>query len=367
MARLRVGLVGAGLVGQAEHAFYLWEERERFEFVALADASATVRSEVGARYGIETLSPDLEGLLGAKLDALVIAAPDPFHPELAVAALEAGMHVMCEKPLSLTLAGCDAIAKARDNAGKVVQVAYMKRYDPIYRRALDFLPKQIEDVKLISVEVNDPDQAPFVAHLPMTIPDDIPASLRDDFKTKNSAQLRESAGGEPGEAGGRALSGGFLSSLVHDVAVVHGMLGHMGADLPASAEHGAIFDQGRGVQLAFGLPGGGRVSMTHLNLAGVPDYTERVAVYCTDRIIELTFPSPYLRHLPTRLRVLRGGDGAPHELMTQEFRTSYEEAFREELRAFYAAATGKAPVRTPVEQARRDVEFLISAYRRAVA
>ena len=39
MRRLRVGLVGAGLVGQSEHAFYLWEERERFDFVALADPS----------------------------------------------------------------------------------------------------------------------------------------------------------------------------------------------------------------------------------------------------------------------------------------------------------------------------------------
>ncbi|MEO8883603.1 MAG: hypothetical protein ABI377_09375, partial [Devosia sp.] len=64
MTRLRVGLVGAGLVGQAEHAFYLWEERDLFEFVAIADASATVRKAVGERYGIETLSPDLKGLLG---------------------------------------------------------------------------------------------------------------------------------------------------------------------------------------------------------------------------------------------------------------------------------------------------------------
>jgi hypothetical protein len=53
--------------------------------------------------------------------------------------------------------------------------------------------------------------------------------------------------------------------------------------------------------------------------------------------------------------------------VTQEFRSSYEEAFREELRAFHAAATGKAPVRTPVEGARRDVEFLISAYKKAMA
>lgn len=367
MARLRVGLVGAGLVGQAEHAFYLWEERDLFEFVALADASASVRNAVGARYGLTTLSPDLAGLRAANLDALVIAAPDPFHPDLAVEALANGWHVMCEKPLALTVNGCDRIAAARDKAGKVVQVAYMKRYDPSVRRALDFLPKRIEDVKLISVEVNDPDQAPFVAHVPMTIPDDIPSALRDDFRAKNTAQLNESAGGTPSEPGGRALSGGFLSSLVHDVAVVHGMLDHLGVEFPAAAEHGAIFDAGRGVQLAFGLPGGGRVSMTHLALPGVPDYTERIAVYCTDRIIELTFPSPYLRHFPTRLRVLTKGSGAPHELVTQEYRSSYEEAFREELRAFHAAATGHAPVQTPVEGARRDIEFLISAYHRATA
>src|SRR5215469_3092796 len=94
--QLRVGLVGAGLVGQAEHAFYLWEERERFAFVALADASAAVRTAVGQRYGLETVSPDLQGILASRLDAVVIAAPDPFHPELVVAALEAGLHVMCE-------------------------------------------------------------------------------------------------------------------------------------------------------------------------------------------------------------------------------------------------------------------------------
>jgi predicted dinucleotide-utilizing enzyme len=123
LKQLRVGLVGAGLVGQAEHAFYLWEERERFAFVALADASAAVRKAVGARYGIKELYPDMKGLLTAKLDAVVIAAPDPFHPSLAVAALDAGLHVMCEKPLALTLAGCDAIAAAAKRAKRVVRQA----------------------------------------------------------------------------------------------------------------------------------------------------------------------------------------------------------------------------------------------------
>jgi predicted dehydrogenase len=141
------------------------------------------------------------------------------------------------------------------------------------------------------------------------------------------------------------------------------MLLHFGVELPAEAEHGALFDEGRGVQLAFGLPGGGRVSMTHLSLNGVPDYTERVSIYCTERIVELVFPAPYLRHEPTHLTVRRRGAG--NELETQAYRASYEESFRDQLRAFHAAACGDAPVPTSVEQARRDVGLLISAFRKA--
>ena len=216
-------------------------------------------------------------------------------------------------------------------------------------------------MKLISVQVNDPDHEPFVAHLPMTWPDDLPAALRDQTRILSAAQLGEAAGRELDEVEARALGVGFLSALVHDVAVVHGMLARLGCELPAEADDGALFDSGRGVQLGFALPGGGRVTMTHLNPAGVPDYTERVTVFCADRIIELEFPSPYLRHLPTRLTIRRGGD--EHALEVRDLRTSYEEAFREELRAFHAAATGEAPVQTTVEQARRDIELLTSAFR----
>jgi predicted dehydrogenase len=365
LERLRIGLVGAGLVGQAEHAFFLWEERERFDFVALADPSPAVRAALGARYGVPELHEGIEGLLACGLDAVVIAAPDPFHAALATLALEAGLHVMCEKPLALTVTDCDRIIAARDGSGRVLQVAYMKRYDPACRRAQELLPQSATEVRLISVEVNDPDHEPFVAHLPMTWPDDLPAALRAETRVRARAQLCEAAGGPLDEAGARALGGGFLSALVHDVAVVRGMLARMGCELPATASSGASFDEGRGVQLAFPLPGGGRVSMTHLNLPGVPDYSERITVYGADRIVELAFPSPYLRHTPTRLSVRRGGEG--HALETCEHRVSYEEAFREELRAFHAAATGQAAVSTTAEEARADVALLISAFRLAVA
>ena len=66
MQKLRVGLFGAGLVGQAEHALCVWHDRKR-----------------------------------------VSAAPDPFHPDLALAALDAGLHVLCEKSTALTVRGCN--------------------------------------------------------------------------------------------------------------------------------------------------------------------------------------------------------------------------------------------------------------------
>lgn len=364
MRRLRMGLIGAGLVGQAEHAFYLWEDRDRFDFVALADASAKVRNGLGARYGIPKLCASMDELLQCDLDAVVICVPDAFHPELAEKAFARGLHVMCEKPLALTLSGCDRMIAARDKAGRVGQLAYMKRYDPAFRAALAHLPP-LERIRLISVEVNDPDQDPFVAHLPMVLPDDIPAALRDELRSATRTQLTESAGPKADDTAQRALANGFLSAIVHDVAVVHGMLLHLGAELPATADFGARFDAGRGVQLGFALPGGGRVSMTHLNLPGVPDYRERITVYGDDRIVELVFPAPYLRNMPTELTVRRAGkDGA---LETTAIRAGYAEAFSEELRAFHAAVTTGTPVATTFEHGRRDVELLLSAFGRSLA
>jgi predicted dehydrogenase len=86
-------------------------------------------------------------------------------------------------------------------------------------------------------------------------------------------------------------------------------------------------------------------------------------VYGRDRILELTFPSPYLRHHPTRL-VERRSDGTTGLLQT-EYRVSYEEAFRNELRAFHAAITTGVPVRASVEGARDDIAALLDAVRLA--
>ena len=125
---LRVALFGAGLVGQASHALTLSDDRERFDLVAVADPSETVRTAVAARFRIPNAVGTLEEALALGLDAVVIAVPDPAHRPAVLTALAAGVHVFCEKPLAVSVEEVDEILAARGD--RVVQVGYMKLYDP---------------------------------------------------------------------------------------------------------------------------------------------------------------------------------------------------------------------------------------------
>ena len=135
--RLRVALVGAGLVGQAAHAITLADDRARFEFVAVVDPSATVRNGVAARYGVPHATATLAEAAALGLDAVVVAVPDPAHLATCLEALAAGLHVFCEKPLVTRLADADTLIAARGD--RVLQCGYMKLYDPAVERLVELL------------------------------------------------------------------------------------------------------------------------------------------------------------------------------------------------------------------------------------
>ena len=360
--RIRAGLLGAGLVGQAAHAPTLWEEQDRFEFVVVADPSATVRETVAARYRVPYAVATLDDALALGLDAVVIATPDPTHRAAVLAALQAGLHVFCEKPLAISVAEVDDILAARGD--RVVQVGTMKLHDPAVDRMVERLQDGPAELVHLTVEVNDPDQAPFVDHLGLVAGRDVPADVIETTRARGAEAVGEAMGSAPTAAESRAFAA-YLGSLVHDVSLAHHLLGSLGIHPPLPIAAAAAYDGGRGVSVDWRLPGDRRAHLEHLNLPGVPDYRERITAYCRDRILELTFPSPYLRHVPTRL-VERRSDGSVAGLETIEYRVSYEEAFRSELRAFHAAITTGAPVRSSVEAARADLVALIDAFRLAV-
>ena len=88
--RLRIGVVGAGMIAQVEHLPNLVALRDRFQIVAVADPSAHVREAIAARHGVATLGT-LPELLERELDALLVAVPDPLHADAVLAGLDAGL------------------------------------------------------------------------------------------------------------------------------------------------------------------------------------------------------------------------------------------------------------------------------------
>ena len=354
MGRLRIGVIGAGLVAQIEHIPNLLRLSDRFAIGGVSDPSAVVRTAVGARFGLPTF-PTAEALLARPLDAVLIAAPDPLHHELVLAAFAAGLHVLCEKPLCYGPAEIDDLIAARDLAGKVLQVGTMKRFDPSYAAALAMLPGTKATLRAVSVEVVDPDAWPFIGHHAHVTADDVPAALIEATRAKRQAQVEAAVGSGLDATTLRGFTGALSSGLVHDVNAVHGLLDGLG--VPDGEITGAsLFAGGDGCQGTVRLLDGQALwTMMHLAVPGLPDYRERIALMFDDAMLELVFPSPWLNHQPTRL-ILERADG--HVLHATETRSGYEEAFIEELKGFWSAVVEAAPVRNTAEHARRDAALL---------
>ncbi len=361
MERLRIGVLGAGLIAQVEHIPNLLRLKDRFELIGVTDPSATARKFVGEHFGVP-VHEGIEPLFAARPDAIVVASPDPFHTDTVLAALEAGIHVFCEKPLCYSPAEADAIIKARDDAKRVVQVGYMKRFDPSYEAALDLLPAGGEGLLYISVEINDPDSWPFVAHHPQHRGDDVAPSLIEEGRERQARQVREALGLELKGADFKGFTGAFSSSLVHDINAVHGMLDRMGI-AAGKVLDARIFAGGDAASGTVGLPGADALwHMVHLAVRELAEFRERISLYFADSVIELVFPSPYLNHQQTELHVQRS---TGHRLEKTLVRNGFEEGYIRELESFWSSVVEGARVRNTVEDARRDQQLICELGRRA--
>lgn len=365
MERLRIGVLGAGLIAQVEHIPNLIRLADRFELIGVADPSATARKFVGEHFAVP-VHEGIEALFAAGPDAVVIASPDPFHTDNVLAALEAGIHVFCEKPLCYSPAEADAIIEARNAARRVVQVGYMKRFDPSYEAALDLLPENGEGLLYISVEINDPDSWPFVAHHPLVRGDDLAPSLIEEGRERQARQVTEALGVELKGAEFKGFTGAFSSSLVHDINLVHGMLDRMGIDTGEVLD-ARIFAGGEAasgtVDLPGDLPGAGALwHMVHLAVRELAEFRERISLYFADSVIELVFPSPYLNHQQTELHVQRS---TGQRLEKTLVRNGFGEGYIRQLESFWSSVNEGAEVRNTVEDARRDQQLICALGRRA--
>ena len=354
VTKVKIAVAGAGLIAQVEHIPNLISLWDRFEIVGVADPSLSGRRLIEQRHSVPTVA-SFDELMARKPDALLIAAPDSYHAEFAGRALDAGVHVFCEKPLCFTTADIDGLIAKRDAAKRVLQVGYMKRWDPSYEMLLKEVDGLGSRLRYIAVEVNDPDSWPFSVHQGFQRFSDVPADLIADNKARLAAQVSKAIGGRADDMVIRAYADSMASSMIHDLNVVLGLLTHMGInDIRPVA--GNFFAGGQGTAAVLALNGEQALcQISHVVVPRLADYQERISLFFDDRRFELIFPSPYLNHFQTRLITWRS-EGM--HLSTTEHRNGFEEAFVRELVGFWESIVVGAPVRNTAEHARADIAMI---------
>jgi len=138
---VRVGVVGGGRFGTNHlRTFRQLEHSGRVKLAALADVSAKVLEEQHKAFGVRGYQKYQEMLSNEDLDAITVVTPDHLHREIAIAAANAGKHILVEKPLDVTVGGCNEIIDSANKNKVLLQVDFHKRFDPDFielKRAID--------------------------------------------------------------------------------------------------------------------------------------------------------------------------------------------------------------------------------------
>jgi predicted dehydrogenase len=122
---IRAAVIGAGYLGRF-HA-QKWATLPGCRLVAVADPAAAAREKVGAELGVEALA-DWRALIG-HVEAVSIATPTPLHHEIARACLDAGIHVLVEKPITTTVEEARDLIAAAARGARVLQVGHLERFN----------------------------------------------------------------------------------------------------------------------------------------------------------------------------------------------------------------------------------------------
>ncbi|GBG96947.1 Gfo/Idh/MocA family protein [Lactococcus termiticola] len=135
MTKIKIASIGLGRLGMVhtQHLSELKEEVELLASFALDDAQLDYAKE---HFGIKPYKDWKKMIDEEPLDAIVITSPTAFHPEMTTYALNAGLHVFCEKPLGINMDAVEEMVHAvKDHPNQIFQLGFMRRFDPSYQEA----------------------------------------------------------------------------------------------------------------------------------------------------------------------------------------------------------------------------------------
>jgi predicted dehydrogenase len=146
MSKLNVGVLGCGPIAQAAH-FESCTKAKNADLYAICDVADDLRDRMAATHAPQKSFNSYEAMLAdPALDAVIIATADAFHVQATIMALEAGKHVLCEKPLGMSVEDVEALRAVVARTGKVLQIGHMKRFDAGLQSAKRFIDREMGEM-----------------------------------------------------------------------------------------------------------------------------------------------------------------------------------------------------------------------------
>ncbi len=137
MRKLRVGIIGAGYV--SAHHLRALKSLNSVQVTGIADLDLTRAQAVAKAFNLDAAYGNAEDLLASGVDVVHVLTPPAFHAKLAIQALQAGVHVLVEKPMAETLQQCEQMTAAAQASGRSLCIVHSGRLDPIILRGTEIV------------------------------------------------------------------------------------------------------------------------------------------------------------------------------------------------------------------------------------
>jgi predicted dehydrogenase len=140
MAKVKIGVIGCGSIAQHRH-LPEYKMNEQVELVAVCDINTERANNVAQQYGVKAYTNYEELLASGTVEAVSVCTPNYLHAPISVAALNSGVHVLCEKPMATSEEEAKAMIEAAKTNGKKLMIGHNQRFVASHQKARELIEK----------------------------------------------------------------------------------------------------------------------------------------------------------------------------------------------------------------------------------
>ncbi len=158
MKKLNIGIVGAGRIGNV-HAESITYHIPEAQVAMVTDVIEESAKKLAERFGIPKYSSNYMDIINdPAIDAVLVCSPTPTHADITIAALKAGKHVFCEKPVHTSIEKIKEVAKVAEETGKKLQIGFNRRFDHNHRHVQQLAQNgTLGNIEIIKITSRDPE------------------------------------------------------------------------------------------------------------------------------------------------------------------------------------------------------------------